>query len=584
MISVLVSKSLSASFQKLQAEQNKARSNTSAAVEEALTFLRDIRLWNMGAFWKRRLNEVRDAELSLAWKAKVAEQLMSLTASLGPVLFASVALSYAFISQGSLSSAAAFAALKIFSDLHRVLKTMPLHYNALSRWKLGLAKMKEYLEQPERASDNFEVSNTIELENADLDWTEHKSDKPTLSGARVEIPSNAFTLVTGPVGAGKSLLLSALLGEAFVKSGIFRRPAQTPADSDITPGLIVPGSTAYVSNPPWIEDCSVRDNILFGQPADRRRYHKVLAACALLQDLASMPKRDLTAAGQGGASLSGGQRWRVALARALYSSAEILVLEDVLSAVDAPIARHICQRALQGELVRGRTVILATHQPKYCLSFSNNVVIVKDGTANSIGNQLAESSAVVDAEDIVAYAAAVGQTTGPVAAKPVPPEPNAWKVLWAYVDLGGSLGSFIFSILVTIVYRVLAGSTSWWLAEWTSRPALDSTAESQWHDVAVYMGLTVASTALVSIQALLFTLIGHVSSTVLFNRLIEQLLKAKLAWIDATPAGQVIKTLNSDMYAINHRLAPQIIGIASSVVQIVFVCVTRQVIALPSST
>lgn len=230
-VSIVVSNAQAASYQALQTQQNGARRNTSAAISEALTSLRHIRMSSMGAFWSSRLNKVRDAELTLAWKTKVQEQKMSVAASLGPVLFASVALSYAFLSQGRLSSAVAFAALNIFADLHRVLQAISSNYTSIQRWQLSLAKLKQYLEQPEQHQPEMQEKQadgkTIRFQDVDLAWTE---DKPAiLHDVNLDIPSHALSLVTGPVGAGKSLLLSAVLGEAAVTSGKLYRPVTSHA-------------------------------------------------------------------------------------------------------------------------------------------------------------------------------------------------------------------------------------------------------------------------------------------------------------------------------------------------------------------
>lgn len=108
---------------------------------------------------------------------------------------------------------------------------------------------------------------------------------------------------------------------------------------------------SFVPQPPWIQDYSVKDNILFGYPFDQGRYKKLLQAGALNQDLHAFAGGDFAHAGTAqGSALSGGQNWRVALARALSSPAEILVLEDILGVIDAPIAIWICNHALSGEM------------------------------------------------------------------------------------------------------------------------------------------------------------------------------------------------------------------------------------------
>ncbi|OAA54928.1 ABC transporter-like protein [Cordyceps fumosorosea ARSEF 2679] len=171
-----------------------------------------------------------------------------------------------------------------------------------------------------------------------------------------------------------------MLDEASITSGRLGRPSVGEAVQD---GL-VPGSTAYVAQPPWTDNCSIRDNIVFGFSFEQERYEGVLKACALNQDFEFLADGDATIAGAGGSSLSGGQKWRVALARALYSLGEIVILEDVLGAVDTPIASWICSHALTGDVAAGRTVILATHRPEFCIEAARYVVTVENGTA--VGN------------------------------------------------------------------------------------------------------------------------------------------------------------------------------------------------------
>src|SRR5947207_5604768 len=126
---------------------------------------------------------------------------------------------------------------------------------------------------------------------------------------------------------------------------------------------------AYVAQNPWIENATIKENILFGAPLDADRFQKVIRACALLPDLLMLPDGEETEIGDKGINLSGGQRWRVTLARALYSRAEILIMDDIFSAVDAHVGRHILEHALLGDLARGRTRILATHHIGLVLPF-----------------------------------------------------------------------------------------------------------------------------------------------------------------------------------------------------------------------
>ena len=136
---------------------------------------------------------------------------------------------------------------------------------------------------------------------------------------------------------------------------------------------------------PFIENATIRDNILFGLPFDAGRYRKVLSVCALEKDLAMLPDGELTDIGANGINLSGGQRWRISFARAMYSRAGILILDDIFSAVDAHVGRQLFEEALTGELGVGRTRILVTHHVQLCLSRTKYSVSLGEGTVAHAG-------------------------------------------------------------------------------------------------------------------------------------------------------------------------------------------------------
>jgi ABC-type methionine transport system ATPase subunit len=148
---------------------------------------------------------------------------------------------------------------------------------------------------------------------------------------------------------------------------------------------IIPSSIAFVAQIPWIENASIKDNILFGLPFDEYRYHKVIEVCALRKDLDMLTDGQNTEIGANGINLSGGQRWRVTFARALYSRAGILVLDDIFSAVDAHVGRFIFEKGLTGELGVGRTRILVTHHIALCKSKTKYVVELGEGTVENAG-------------------------------------------------------------------------------------------------------------------------------------------------------------------------------------------------------
>jgi ABC-type nitrate/sulfonate/bicarbonate transport system ATPase subunit len=259
----------------------------------------------------------------------------------------------------------------------------------LDSW-ISLKRIDEYLKAPELKNVTTDGS-TISFNHASISWpsddSDH-SDHSTLEDVNISFPKGQLSIISGPTGCGKSLLLSAILGECDVLAGTIAAPKTVAHrnrydDMALESNWIIPGSIAYVAQIPWIENASVKENILFGLPFNEERYNKAIEACALEKDLDVMPDGDGTEIGANGINISGGQRWRVTLCRALYSRAEILVLDDIFSAVDTHVGRHILEQALTGELSEGRTRILATHHvglcrpnAQYLVELANNKVLI----------------------------------------------------------------------------------------------------------------------------------------------------------------------------------------------------------------
>lgn len=179
--------------------------------------------------------------------------------------------------------------------------------------------------------------------------------------------------VIGPVGSGKSSLLNIILKELIPESG----------------DVIVNGILSYAPQEPWLFAASVRQNILFGLPYDRDRYGIVIKVCALIRDFQLLPYGDRTIVGERGITLSGGQRARISLARAAYKEADIYLLDDPLSAVDAGVGKHIFRECINGYL-SDKTVIVCTHQLHF-LNHVDHIIIMDHGKGFYLGTQLSQT-------------------------------------------------------------------------------------------------------------------------------------------------------------------------------------------------
>lgn len=306
-------------------------------ITEALHGIRQIKFSAQEDRWQNRIEKIRQEELAIQWKVFCLETCLIAIWILGPVMLSAVSLAvYAYL-HGSLSASVAFTSISVFGSLEMTLAVVPeLVSDALEAF-VSVKRIDEYLRAPEK--ENSSVPNeTIVFQNASMAWPsdrENENEDPfILRDIDLQFPMKELTVICGATGTGKSLLLAAIIGEAEQVAGIIARP-DSPLSKDRydhranRTDWILDSAIAFVAQIPWIENASIKENILFGLPFDIGRYNKVLFCCALEKDLQILPDGDQTDIGANGINLSGGQRWRVSFARALYSRAGILVLDDI---------------------------------------------------------------------------------------------------------------------------------------------------------------------------------------------------------------------------------------------------------------
>ena len=195
-----------------------------------------------------------------------------------------------------------------------------------------------------------------------------REDESILQDIEFTVQSGALAVITGPVGSGKSTLLSAIAGEVPDSSG----------------EISCNGTLVYVPQAAWVFSGTVRENILFGEPYDETKYTRTIEACALTEDIQQFPDRDQTVVGERGAILSGGQRARVSLARAVYADADIYLLDDPLSAVDFKVGKHIFEKCIKG-LLSHKTLVVTSHQELH-MQDADEVIVLYKGRVLGKGN------------------------------------------------------------------------------------------------------------------------------------------------------------------------------------------------------
>lgn len=371
----------------------KVRDDKLAVVNEALQGIRQIKFSALEPEWEEKIKKVRDRELQSVWNVYKYDTMLIACWITSPIALAAVSLGVYAALNGVLLPSVAFVSLGVFRALEVTLSVVPeLTTDALDAW-VSIKRIEEYLNSPEIEETHTEADE-VTFDNATIAWPANGNlddeERFILRDVTVTFPKGELSVISGKTGAGKSLMLAAVLGEVDVLSGSIALPKPpSPADRKDSKATkdnwIIPGSIAYVAQIPWIENASIRENIEFGLPHDDERYQKTIDVCALRKDLEMLSDGEKTEIGANGINLSGGQKWRVTLARAIYSRAGILVFDDIFSAVDAHVGRHIFEKCLTGELAVGRTRILVTHHVALCLSKTKYLVELGDGKVLNAG-------------------------------------------------------------------------------------------------------------------------------------------------------------------------------------------------------
>lgn len=275
---------------------------------------------------------------------------------------------FALTGSAPLTPALVFPAISLFQLLQFPLAVLPMVINQWVQAYVSIGRLFEFLTSPELQPDAVIREPTtgdgplVVIEAADFAWSPASPDN-TLTQISLAVNRGALVAVVGRVGSGKSSLLAALLGEMDKRTG----------------RVALAGRIAYAAQSPWLLSASVRENILFGARYDEDAYQRVVAACALVDDFKMFADGDATEVGERGISLSGGQKARISLARAVYSRSDTYLLDDPLSSVDAHVAHHLFEQVIgPNGLLSGKARILCTNAIPFCQS-ADELILLREG-------------------------------------------------------------------------------------------------------------------------------------------------------------------------------------------------------------
>ncbi|XP_014780308.1 ATP-binding cassette sub-family C member 10 isoform X1 [Octopus bimaculoides] len=570
-------------------------------INELLYGIRMVKFYAWEKYFFEKINSLRQDELNSLKARKYLDACCAFFWATTPVMISVLTFVTYILLGKELTAAKVFTSLSLFVMLIAPLNAFPWVVNGVMEAAVSLQRVQQFVDvnnidyehyyslykSNEPTSDDcFSIHDgcfawkppepVADSSDSSTDSFEHQPPVSNLTDINLDIKKGMFVGVIGKVGSGKSSLLYAILGEMSKIKG----------DIQVISALINDGF-AFAPQEPWILNDTIKANILFGQTENMKKYDQVISACALDADLTMLPHGDRTEVGENGTTLSGGQKARISLARALYQDKETYLLDDPLSAVDAHVAQHLYKKCIMG-ILSNKTCILCTHHIKY-LQDADLIVVMKEGTIVRSGppGEILESFSLnladfapknrdeledisAEKDDFVAPSKLVGaeeKETGSVRI-------SVYKTYWKAI--GTSLSIII--LLSLLFMQASRNITDWWLSYWVSHSheqgqqstngwaniIIDQSNQSMTNItngkdnlkfyLGIYGGLAAGNSLFALCRAFSFAYGGINAAKVIHENLLRTILKAPTSFFDVTPIGRILNRFSSDTFSIDDSL------------------------------
>ncbi|WJX86371.1 ATP-binding cassette sub- C member 8, variant 2 [Trifolium repens] len=568
-------------LQNCQSQFMTAQDERLRSTSEILNSMKIIKLQSWEEKFKNLVESLRDKEFVWLSKAQILKASSSFLFWLSPTVISAVVFIGCAVSKSApLNAETIFTVLATLKNMGDPVKMIPEALSIMIQVKVSFDRLNKFLldeelKNDEKSERNIKQcsANAVEIQDGNFTW-DHESVSPALTDVNLEIKWGQKIAVCGPVGAGKSSLLYAILGEIPKIRGT------------------ISGTLAYVSQSSWIQSGTVRDNILFGKPMDKIRYENAIKACALDEDINDFSHGDLTEIGQRGINLSGGQKQRIQLARAVYRDADIYLLDDPFSAVDAHTAAILFKDCVMAAL-REKTIILVTHQVEF-LPEVDTILVMEDGRIIQSGSYENLLTAGTAFEQLVnAHKDAVTEwnqdnknrrgSENVVVANPQ--ETHSFHLTKNQSKRENSArGQFGVQLTKEEEKEIGNTASTFWLAIAIEIPKVTSATL-----IGVYSLISCSGVMFVYLRSYLNAHLGLKASTAYFSSFTAAIFNSPMMFFDSTPVGRILTRASSDLSILDFDMPHSIhfalsVAIEVLVIICIMVSVTWQVliVAVPA--
>ncbi|XP_043690945.1 ABC transporter C family member 3-like [Telopea speciosissima] len=593
MILMLANLPLGKLQEKIQGKFMDSKDRRMKLTSEALRNMRILKLQGWEMKFLAKIIDLRNFESRWLKKLLYTSVITGYVYLSAPLFVSMITFGFCVLMRIPLESGQILSALATFEILQEPIYNVPGTISMVVQIKVSLDRIASFLSLDDLNTDIVQkllrdtTEVAIEIVKGNFSWDIH-SPNLTLKDINFRVYHGMRVAVCGSVGSGKSSLLSCILGEVPKVSGAIK----------------LNGTMAYVAQSPWIQSGKIVDNILFGKEMDTERYEMVIEACSLKKDLELFAFGDQTVIGERGINLSGGQKQRIQIARALYHDADIYLLDDPFSAVDAYTGTHLFKECLMG-ILSSKTVIYVTHQVEFFPS-ADLILVMRDGRITQAGKYKeilcsetdfielvgAHKKALEEIHSIEHGTALDNLINGEkndnmlCSEKSIQDEEREYKepkkqlvqeekrekggvslsVYWKYFTAAYK-GVFVPLILMAqILFQFLLILSSYWMVLATPiskdiKPYIRGSTL-----IIVYVALTLGSSLCVLIRSIFIVTIGYKTATLLFVKMHLCIFRAPLSFFDSTPSGRILNRASIDQSAVDTSIPHNIEELLISVI------------------